>query len=435
MCTLWSATRRRRGQVLAPHIKGIIFRRSWAFSSLKTLRPRVCVKGQVGGTSHALPGLQILSRASVVQPSDNAFLLEKRWCFSAVLDGPRSALGKWLSTHNTNPLSGAPFREATIEFVRSTDRAHWLELTRTQPSPNRIAEGIDILRETEDAEVVRAICNLVEGGVALELGGTSLFRRVFLIQHDDVVFRIALKMIGHGADVNSANFLDVTALHDATSVDRARFLIEHGADVNRHSELAGTALHAVCSRGSEKIAKYLISVGANVEATFFRGQTPLISAAKACAFGTMHVLLDKGADPTKKCDNQDALMIIMDAYSAICLTGRPVSSQFLDGLIRIIRRIAPLCDINATNEMNQTPLKIALSACSSVSFITEPREEIVQKFVEVINEIHLAGGNPSLPNGSSATEYYVHVLPPKVKTIIRTLLRRQFAHEAACTTM
>lgn len=77
------------------------------------------------------------------------------------------------------------------------------------------------------------------------------------------------KLLGKGADINTANVDGLTALHQACiddNLDMVEFLVEHGADVNRGDNEGWTPLHATASCGFVYIAKYLIEKGANVAA-------------------------------------------------------------------------------------------------------------------------------------------------------------------------
>ncbi|XP_037936735.1 protein phosphatase 1 regulatory subunit 12A isoform X2 [Teleopsis dalmanni] len=78
-----------------------------------------------------------------------------------------------------------------------------------------------------------------------------------------------LKLLEHGADINTANVDGLTALHQACiddNLEMVEFLVEHGADINRQDNEGWTPLHATASCGFVSIARYLVEHGAEVAA-------------------------------------------------------------------------------------------------------------------------------------------------------------------------
>ncbi len=83
-----------------------------------------------------------------------------------------------------------------------------------------------------------------------------------------------------GTDVNAKNFIEITALHSATTKEIALLLISKGADVNTRGGMAGGApLLSAASGGRKEIVELLIAEGADVNAKDYAKYTPLHYAA------------------------------------------------------------------------------------------------------------------------------------------------------------
>ncbi|XP_063236481.1 protein phosphatase 1 regulatory subunit 12A isoform X8 [Bacillus rossius redtenbacheri] len=90
------------------------------------------------------------------------------------------------------------------------------------------------------------------------------------------------RLLGEGADINTTDADDMTALHQAcidNNLDMVEFLVENGADVNRGDNDGWTPLHATSNCGFVSIARYLIENGANVVAVNSDAELPLDVAA------------------------------------------------------------------------------------------------------------------------------------------------------------
>ncbi|XP_059587885.1 protein phosphatase 1 regulatory subunit 27 [Alligator mississippiensis] len=78
----------------------------------------------------------------------------------------------------------------------------------------------------------------------------------------------------------------MAALHEAVltgSLDCVKLLVKYGADVHQRDENGWTALHMACSDGHAHIARYLLSLGAEREATNDEGEKPADLIDPACA--------------------------------------------------------------------------------------------------------------------------------------------------------
>ncbi|NWV79794.1 PPR27 phosphatase, partial [Dasyornis broadbenti] len=69
----------------------------------------------------------------------------------------------------------------------------------------------------------------------------------------------------------------MAALHEAVltgNLDCVKLLVKHGADIHQRDENGWTPLHIACSDGYADIARYLLSLGASLQATTDDGEKP-----------------------------------------------------------------------------------------------------------------------------------------------------------------
>ncbi len=82
-----------------------------------------------------------------------------------------------------------------------------------------------------------------------------------------------------------------------------KYLIKKGADVNgTDTRMRTTALFGTCVLGTDKIAKLLIDLGANVNFVSKGGITPLHLSAEVGSINVTKVLIQKGANVNAKDD-------------------------------------------------------------------------------------------------------------------------------------
>jgi len=107
-----------------------------------------------------------------------------------------------------------------------------------------------------------------------------------------------------GMEVNVRDDLGTPMLNIACRNDNFEFvemLLDLGADLNASSEDRGyTAVMDAIWRGNEKITKYLISKGADLNTINKEGQTNLILAVGADRLNLVQLLAENGADPDVK---------------------------------------------------------------------------------------------------------------------------------------
>jgi ankyrin repeat protein len=80
----------------------------------------------------------------------------------------------------------------------------------------------------------------------------------------------------------------------------ARELVKQGFDVNFFDDFSNTPLHCAVEAGHIEVARYLLSVGANVNAhgEAKAGDTPLGEIAGNCSYEMAELLIKAGANPT-----------------------------------------------------------------------------------------------------------------------------------------
>lgn len=134
-------------------------------------------------------------------------------------------------------------------------------------------------------------------------------------------------LIDHGANVNSESDSGSTPLRSACHLCRKddgleveekyfkiiRLLVENGADLKRPNLVGGTCL--INSVHNYDLTKYLISKGADVNASSYISMTALHYAIKEGRIDVTKLLISNGADPTLQTYNGD------DALQLCCLKG------------------------------------------------------------------------------------------------------------------
>jgi len=126
------------------------------------------------------------------------------------------------------------------------------------------------------------------------------------------------KLLGRGADIDTANVDGLTALHQACiddNLEMVEFLVTNGADVNRGDNEGWSPLHATASCGFLSIAKYLLEHGANVAAVNNDGEL----AIDISESDEMEDLLQKEIDlrgiDCEESRNSEEHMMLEDAKS------------------------------------------------------------------------------------------------------------------------
>lgn len=107
-------------------------------------------------------------------------------------------------------------------------------------------------------------------------------------------------------------------------LDAVEWLLDHGATLNG-SGPGWSALHYAVFNGQDKLARFLIERGAQINARSPNGSTPLMMAAREGRDELARLLIDAGADPKAKSDWGDTALILAMRYDHYGL-GKMISS-------------------------------------------------------------------------------------------------------------
>jgi ankyrin repeat protein len=114
-------------------------------------------------------------------------------------------------------------------------------------------------------------------------------------------------ILDDGDDVNARTAVGFTPLYiacqDPRTLECAKLLIAAGADTNIISNNGWGPLHTACAHGvSADYIKLLLSAGANINAQSEEGCTPLHIACQFRRIQIVQTLLEAGADPSIRND-------------------------------------------------------------------------------------------------------------------------------------
>ena len=117
-------------------------------------------------------------------------------------------------------------------------------------------------------------------------------------------------------DINEADAKGWTALHHACQHGSARtltFLVSHGANLNATTNHGATPLHVARLAHYPKLLAMMVYMGANLEAEDAEGSTPIQTMARGGDVSSACVLAKLGADAFKKDRNGQSAMRIAKA--------------------------------------------------------------------------------------------------------------------------
>ena len=158
-------------------------------------------------------------------------------------------------------------------------------------------------------------------------------------------------LIERGGDLNARDGKGFTPIHWTARngyEDVAKLLVEHGVDVNAKETAVGqaTPLHVASTYNHLAVAKLLLASGANVNSTDKWGGTPLQYAAFNGHNDLVVFFLANGAEINAK-DRRYGITVLHVAVAG----GKASTVELL---------IAKGADINARNNMGESPLATAL---------------------------------------------------------------------------
>lgn len=158
---------------------------------------------------------------------------------------------------------------------------------------------------------------------------------------------VAKVLISHGADVEGGGSLPLSAAGiNGDYVGMAQLLVENGANVNATFPTGETPLMTAAGRGNIKVTNYLLAQGANPNAAGKSGLTALYSAASSdYGASAAETLLKHGANA--------------DAKYLSGLT--PLHQAASEGAIKVIEvLLAHGATVDAKTENGTTPLCLAI---------------------------------------------------------------------------
>jgi ankyrin repeat protein len=123
----------------------------------------------------------------------------------------------------------------------------------------------------------------------------------------------------------------------------------HPELVHSCDEMGETALHYATAEANLEAARLLLQHNADVHARDHSGKPPLHNAAIAGHAEMVKFLLTRGADPKLQDENFDTAL----HYAVLAQTPSPA---VLDALV------AAGADVNAPNNLDQTPIDLAVEA-------------------------------------------------------------------------
>ena len=112
---------------------------------------------------------------------------------------------------------------------------------------------------------------------------------------------VAHLLLEKGVDVNHANEVGSTALHNASyagTLESVRMLLDAGADVHHANTYGETAIQLASIHGYTEIVLLLLQRGANINSSDVYGQTALHRAVRMGYETTALVLINAGATIT-----------------------------------------------------------------------------------------------------------------------------------------
>lgn len=142
-----------------------------------------------------------------------------------------------------------------------------------------------------DAGDVESVKKLLAGGSPVNTEGDSPLCRAVGMKK----IEIAIILLAHGANVDSANNWGCTSLYFAAwhgDEVMAKLLLDAGATKQRED-----ALRIAATNGHAETVRLFIARGASVNATSRNGRTALFSAASKGRADVVKILLEAGADP------------------------------------------------------------------------------------------------------------------------------------------
>lgn len=146
-------------------------------------------------------------------------------------------------------------------------------------------------------------------------------------------FEVVEALLDSGADINTRDEQNQTALHQAASRGHTpivKLLLEHGADVNAKNLFGQTPLLVPVYRESLDIAGALLGAGADVDArSELTGQSPLLAVSSGRT-KVVEALLEEGADVNLKGESYHETALMLAAIAGNTATVKALLEKGAD---------------------------------------------------------------------------------------------------------
>ncbi|BFZ23421.1 hypothetical protein BsWGS_26460 [Bradybaena similaris] len=187
--------------------------------------------------------------------------------------------------------------------------------------------------------------------------------------------QIIRQILDMGVDINEADFMGVTPLMEARTIEVAQILIQNGADVNQISNshsgsntplihfIENSYFHTSTSNSNTSIlevVRLLLQNGASVNARNKDGRTALmISATRRVSSKLLQILMEHGADGSDR--DSDGNTSVMQAIIKGCEENVLTLIKFMKDKMAVL---------NLQNNRGLTALMMAVT-CNNVRLVTE----------------------------------------------------------------
>lgn len=129
-------------------------------------------------------------------------------------------------------------------------------------------------------------------------------------------------LVNHGADINIADNTGVTCLRQSIEFpELCKYLITKGANVNASYEGQYPILHSAIKIGNLQTVKHLVEAGADTRVLDFDGNTPLLFAALCGQTAIVKYLIDKTDATTKQTVDAYDILGATAVFDGECKTG------------------------------------------------------------------------------------------------------------------
>jgi ankyrin repeat protein len=228
-----------------------------------TNKDMVCNFGGEGYLCRPYETLNEEQRAYVAHPDSEVYMVKpKPYDSGKALPGPNmNRLVAALLDRGADPNAKMKYPPAALRLQRTP----WFNLENATPF-FLAAAGQDL----------EALSILLEEG-AEPLVETDMPQALYTSQtghpaEDNMVVGDATTLM---AAVGMGRRSDLTLDEEDRALEIAKILISLGADVNEHSRSGWTALHAAAFLGSDKLVRFLVEQGADVDVMTGCGRTPI----------------------------------------------------------------------------------------------------------------------------------------------------------------